>query len=658
MSSAPDRQIFEFEGLFLDANQRLLFNADGEPVPLTSRAFDTLLFLVEHAGELLHKEELMEAVWPDSVVEENNLSQCIVALRRALGESPSDHHFIVTIPGRGYRFIPVVKRVTDGSQAGVGVDSALRRSRLRRRGWRGLSWRAAFWLSAVSMSGIMTVVLLNGHFHLDRSAGGGRETSAVSPSRQPSVAVLSFTDLSPGGDQAYFAQGIAEELQSQLSRLEGLVVAGRSSSFSFRGTKDDLQTIGRKLGVSNILQGSVRREGDRVRISAQLIDTTSGYQRWSQTYERESGDIFAIQDEIAKAVAGALSIALGVDARNLLQGVGTHNFEAYDNFLAGSVHLRDGRNLGQSIVLFNRAIELDPNYAAAWAALALTYGQASWGAVRQDALDLLDKGYQVARHAVELDPKLAEAHSILAQLTMAHNDWLGAEAEHATALELSDNASTLLAYATLAGRSGRIDRALTYVNLSVRLDPFRPLISSWRSWFLIAQGRRADALAEIDRGSDLGVDGESIEEYRLYAQASGGAAPDVKRQLQRLAAMSSPDAPFFRAVLSKFESRPDVLLELRRWHGDEASQGPDSRLHIAVLAAYFGDPKFALGVMSGELHESTLRIATIWFPVFRTMRRLPDFKQLVQDLGLVAYWRAYGWPEACRPNGKSDFQCR
>jgi len=288
--------VFEFGGFHLDSTRRLLFGADGESIPLNSRAFDTLLFLIEHRGELLDKSTLMRAIWPNAVVEDNNLNQSIFALRRVLGEAPGDHRFIVTVPGRGYRFVAPV-------EARSSVPSASRPTATQAPRTRRYLWIAS--LAAPVLA--LFVGLL-----ADRRSDVPTAPATVSrPVATTSIAVLPFVDMSEGGKLKYLSDGIAEEVMNQLGKLPGLRVVGRTFAFSFKGRNEDLRRIGRTLGVNHILEGSVRNSGDRVRVIAQLVNAQTGTQLWSQTFDRQLGDVFLIQDEIARSVAASLRVAFG-----------------------------------------------------------------------------------------------------------------------------------------------------------------------------------------------------------------------------------------------------------------------------------------------------------------------------------------------------------
>src|SRR5215471_17889361 len=262
----------------LAAERRLTARSDGRPIELTPKALDTLHFLLQHPGELLDKSTLLAAVWPNVVVEENNLNQVVSTLRRALGDGSGGRRFIITVPGRGYQFVAPVREV-----------------------------------------------------HQDTpSPTAAQATTAI----RKSIAVLPFASLSSDPEKDYFGDGIAEELIHLLARVPGLKVPARTSSFAYKGRNIDVRQIARELGVGMLLEGSVRSAGDRIRVTAQLIEADSGFHVWSQTYDRRFADIFQLQDELAVAIVQALKISLGDgELRPLRDAPPTQDVEAYRLFL-------------------------------------------------------------------------------------------------------------------------------------------------------------------------------------------------------------------------------------------------------------------------------------------------------------------------------------
>jgi len=249
--------------------------------------------------------------------------------------------------------------------------------------------------------------------------------------KEQSIAVLPFVNMSSDPEQEYFSNGIAEELLNQLTKLRGLHVAGRTSSFYFKNKHEDLRVIGEKLNVAHILEGSVRKAGSRVRITTQLIKVADGYHLWSESYDRDLNDIFAIQEETAKAVADALSITLGVGKGDLGVG-GTRHFAAYDAYLAGlSLYNQFGReSISRAIEQLEKAVALDPEFAHAWSALASTYDIAATSFISERAEEFIEKSDEAASRAIEIAPDAVASLYAEARLQIQHRDWTRGQSRH------------------------------------------------------------------------------------------------------------------------------------------------------------------------------------------------------------------------------------
>jgi TolB-like protein/DNA-binding winged helix-turn-helix (wHTH) protein/Tfp pilus assembly protein PilF len=395
---------YEFEGFRLDVAKRQLLGTNGAPVSLASRAFDVLLFMVERPGEMLEKQALIDAVWPRTVVEENNLTQCIFALRRALGDTASEHRFIATVPGRGYQFVAAVSPLDNGdaSREATAAPPAAGAtvSRQTRVPW---PWAAAAALLVAAIAAWMLWPRAD-----ELAAPAAQAASGPAPR---TIAVLPFADLSPARDMEYFADGIAEELMYSLAKAKDLRVVGRRSAFAFKGKSEDARTIGEKLSVENILEGSVRKSGERVRISAQLVRTRDGFTLWSDSYDRKLDDVLDIQGTIARQVASALSTIVAKPGSGKMGGeeVGTGNAAAYSAYLRGRFLLRKGTDAAMFGARdeFRKAVELDPQFALAHARLAQTYAVISRRALA-DIAENRSLSSATLERALELDPTIAD----------------------------------------------------------------------------------------------------------------------------------------------------------------------------------------------------------------------------------------------------------
>ena len=495
--------------------------------------------------------------------------------------------------------------------------------------------------------GILAVAVV--YFAVDEFVFDVGQVSTTPGNR--SIVVLPFEDNSPDGDQAYLANGIADELRLELQHLEGLRVAGQTSSNAY--AQEDLKTIGEILDVESVLEGGVRKDGDNVRITVRLTNAADGFTIWSNSYSRKLDRIFEMQEEIATSVAGNLGVRLGVGGVNAFHGAGTQNVEAYEAYLRAKVDDWSESHSDDAITLLERAIALDPGYAVAHAMLALKTLNTSWDVSVDQIHELVERAHQLAFEAVRLDPESAAAHSALAIVQMTQFDWIGSEQSNVRAIELLADHTNLERYALMLMRSGRTSEAVKQISNAMTVEPLggNPPGFAWHA--SMAQGRIDEARERRNRtlGSDNVEDNLDI--------ALNIDDPDsVKALIQALPRNSPWYINLYRPLLSEFDSPDRVLSLLRSLYRDRSLQWPRKRHDIALAAAYFGDPRFALEVKAEEVRLSPLRLGAVWYPVMSQARQLPEFKELVRELNLVEYWRAYGWADYCRPLGEDDFECQ
>ena len=656
--------VYVFKGFRLEPSGRWLLSADDTPVSLTSREFDTLLYLVEHRGELLDKNTLMQAVWPDSVVEENRLNQVISALRKALGETPGEHRFILTEPGRGYRFVAEVQELSvepESAQSDIPSPNSTRRSIL-------------------VLSGLVILMLGIGYFSLNYFNHPARpkqtQTAAITQAPPPgtsekvvvvtppnSIAVLPFVDLSPNKDQGYFADGVAEEVLNQLSRIRDLFVIGRMSSFSFKGKNEDLRVIGKKLGVSYLLEGSVRKEGKRIRITAQLVKAEDGHNLWSQSYDRNLEDIFAIQDDIAKSVADALQITLGVGELGRAPGM-TRNIAAYDAFLTGISFMRLGgrENTSRAIEQLQKATALDPNFAIAWSYLSNAYDSAATAFITERADEYHAKSESAARRAIAIAPGSKTALIMDVMLQERNQNWSAMEIDVNKLLRLMPfDLQANLNYGGFLVETGRPHAAIEYLQRITRSDPLAINYALTLGHAYEFSGNFKASRKEYKRGKSLEGDHTLLNGDIATVAMETGDRNRLNKALEDIINddfLPANNRSLTSIMRSLLDSPGQARAELHRLYKDPKYNNISTRDGMAHWASYFNDPQLALKIYT-ELNEAgKLYISILWRPLHKAMRKLPGFKDLVTKLGLVDYWRTTGnWGEFCHPVGKTDFEC-
>jgi TolB-like protein/DNA-binding winged helix-turn-helix (wHTH) protein/Tfp pilus assembly protein PilF len=472
-------------------------------IRLEPKVMQVLVLLSAHAGHVVAKERLLQTVWPDAFVTDDVLTRAISELRRVFGDDAKESRFIQTIPKSGYRLIARLSysdadQETAAAGQPVHLETAAATEIRQPARTAGLSSGAA--APSVSSSPGRRSFVRRHHLRLMAGASilvvlaaswwlGSRVLDSVSRAAAPeqvSIAVLSFADLSPQRDQEYFTDGLAEELMTAFASV-GLQVAARTSSFSFKGKNSPAQEIARQLDVQFVLEGSVRKAGSQLRIATKLIDGRNGRVLRSDSYDRELRDLFALQDEIARAVTQALAVSLPASAEGSLVRTATKDTEAHELYLRGrhAWGQRTQAALLLSIDLFNQAIARDAHYASAHAGLADAYIILGNYAFRAPN-DAYPHAKRAAMEALRLDDRLAEAHTALAADSLWHEyEWAAAERELQRAIALNPNSAYAHHwYALLLSYLGRRIEAIEHIQRAERLDPLAPQIASDHSWVL------------------------------------------------------------------------------------------------------------------------------------------------------------------------------
>lgn len=479
--------IYEFGDFRLDARRLVLLSRhSADDLQVKPKLVEALLYFVEHSGELLRKEALMAELWPGQVVEENNLAQVISSLRHILGESPRENRYLTTIPGRGYRFVADVIRLPEQDQPTTKVletpqSAGGRGHRLRR-------WMVPLLVTATALSAAW--------FAFDRYEPNlsQRDLTTSSAGSDPrfkelpatTIAVMPFEDLSDSKN-SYMAFGLTESILHRLADVGGLRVIARTSSFASKLRGVDAREAGRELHARYLVEGSVQRSGERMRATAQLIDATSGIHVWSLRFDRNIDDIFAVEDEIAQAVADALQVSLR-EPDHPHSRFGT---QAYLAFLEGRALNAAGTLAAAELAVerFSEAIKISPDFAAAYVGLADTHrhigylkahgpGRTPVGNPFREQMIMAeggDKAGPLLAKALALDETLGEAYILRADLKVIERDYAGAEADYLTGIALGPNYSTGYEhYAEFLMRQGRREESLEAYDKAILVDPLAP----------------------------------------------------------------------------------------------------------------------------------------------------------------------------------------
>ena len=578
--AGQESRFYEFGHFRLDAEEGMLWR-DGRPVPLTPKAFAMLLLLVKNSGHLVRKEELMERIWPDTFVEEANLTNNISLLRKVLEGEPAEQQFIQTIPKRGYKFVAAVsgapgEGTSDVPREGIPAEKELGGSPRRKSFFKGRFPSAR--IQAVTSRQRATLALaLAGLLVLLAFAAVKRR---VWLPRKPalneiqSVAVLPLDNVSGDAGQDYFADAMTDTLINELAQISALRVISRTSVMTYKGVRKPVPEIGRELNVDAVIEGSVIRSGARVRISVKLIEAATDRHLWAKSYERELRDILALQSEIGRDVAGEIEIKLKPHERMRLASARPVNPEAHEAYLKGLYLFNQGINersaavLGKSSEYFGQAINLDPTYAPAHAGLSRSYHWvASYGVRPQE---LFPKAKEAALRAIELDESDADAHASLGYIYFNYEwDWDGAERELRRALELNPNLA-YHAYGLYLSAVGRHEEAVSNIKRAEEVDPLTIplkrnvgliLVNARRYDQAIAQFLKVLELKPDDPMSLLGL-GRAYAYKGMYEEAVAATAKAVELS------GGGPDSrlAWVYALSGRKEEAGKILDELeRRW---------------------------------------------------------------------------------------------
>lgn len=580
MSTSP-KDFYEFDSFRLDVQRRLLLH-DGSNVRLTPKAFETLLALVRSGGRLVSKDELMSEIWPDSFVEESNLAQNVFLLRRALGECKSEHRYIVTVPGAGYRFVPRVKEVAAHSNGGG-------------------------------------------------AHAGGDDERAIG-----CVAVLPFRPLAVGEAETFLGLGLADSLITRLSGLRGVKVLPTSAVLRSGETSHDPLRAGRELGTDALLSGLYQRDGEKLRVSVQLIRVRDGVTLWADKFDEQFTNLFAVQDSISEQVAKALALKLTREERRCLRQRHTESPEALQFYIRSRYfwNKRTFEGLRKGVAYAQQAIEVDPTYALAYVSLADGFSLLGARHGTLPPREVFPKARAAALRALEIDEHLAEAYASLAFINYGFEwDDRTAERNFLKAVELKPNYATAHHwYGEFLARAGRPKESIAVLARAMELDPLSSAISTDLAVAYSCAGDlvRADKHIRMTLELDPGF---------VCAQT---AAAFIRMELGDI----DGAAEQLRAALETFEGDPFILSALAHTHA-VAGRTREARellrdllelsarryvpsARVALVHVGLGETREALDWLARALAERDVNLTWLGVePRFDPLRPEPEFKELL-----------------------------
>ncbi|HWT02397.1 MAG TPA: tetratricopeptide repeat protein [Pyrinomonadaceae bacterium] len=659
--SAQREGFYEFEPFRVDAAKRRLLR-DGIAQPLKPKVFDTLLVLVENSGRVVEKDELMRRVWPDTIVEENNLTQNISAIRKALGERRDEHRYVVTIPGRGYRFVADVRKTggeegqgdalarapgeTKDEENGAGDNGSAVRIEEAEEGRvrlpnvadvpapRGKSFRRA--VAAALVLSALLIGLVVALPRLRRSVAS-QPAPAESARAVESIAVLPFVPLGAEAGDEHTGPGMADALITRLSNSRRLTV--RSTSAVLRYAGQDPVAAGRELNVDAVLDGKFQRDGERVRVTVQLVRVRDGAALWAATFDEPFTDIFAMQDSISEQVAGALTLRLTREDRERMLKRYTESAEAYQAYLKGRFLLdrRTAASVQRAKDYFEEAVERDPRYALAYVGLADCYHRFAQFRMAPTS-EAIPKATEAAATALRLDETLAEAHATLGVINFRYAwDSPAAEREFKRALELDPRYATAhMWYGLHLMAAGKSEEAEREMRRALELEPLSITVNNAMGDYYL-QKREYDRALEHYRktiemdpsmlAAQVGI-GRAYEQKGMYAEALRQyELVREKSESKRL-----PGAAGYTYAVTGRRDEARKMLKRLTAPAQELSENP---YLAAVIYAGLGERDAAFEWLEKSLAERALMPGPLLFdPRLDTLRGDARFKHLARRMNL------------------------
>jgi DNA-binding winged helix-turn-helix (wHTH) protein/TolB-like protein/Flp pilus assembly protein TadD len=620
-----DNHSYEFGRFRLKVAERVLLR-EGELVPLTPKVFDILVTLVEHGGQVVSKEDLMKRVWPNTFVEEGNLTQNISLLRKALGETPGGVQFIETVPRRGYRFVAETLHAAangngNGELAATVLPAApvvsIPNTSIRPAG----SKRTPIFALVAGL----VVVSIIGVVYFTSSGKAGN------PSAIQSIAVLPFVDESADPDAEYINDKIAESLINSLSKLPQLRVVPRSVVAGYRGKEIDPRKVGQELNVRAVVTGKMRRHGDIISIQADLIDLENVAQLWGQHYDHKLSDALLVQDDISRDIFENLRLKLNVEEKKQL--------EAYGLYLKGrnAWNKRTSDALQQAIDYFNQAIAIDSNYGAAYAGLADCYNMlVVYG--RFEPKEGFPKAKEAATKALEIDENSAEAHTSMAFIKFRW-DWdrTATEREFLEAIRLKPAyAPAHQWYSSYLVAVERFDEAIAEAKRTEELEPLSFVASSHLGWIYYLSGQNDKAIEQCRKILELDPSSFPARRYLGLAYEAKGMYPEAIAEFQKGVKLSG--SPLMHALLGhayaasgRSAEAKQVLADLQQLQG----QRYVSPYTVAAIYAGLGDEEQAFKWLERAVEEHDIWLMNLKVdPVFAKLRSKRQFTDILARIRL------------------------
>ena len=624
-------QIYEFGEFRLDVAERQL-RRNGQPLQLTPKVFDTLVMLVENAGRLLPKDELMRKVWPDTFVEEVSLAQNISQLRKVLGAPAGAPQMIQTVSKRGYRFTGAVTVVTQDETAEKPSHSLERASKPREESSPPKPGKVAIWRL---LGGFAALILLA--IAWKYSAFSGKVNPSVNALPIRSIAVLPLVNLSADPNEEFFADGMTDDLITELARIHALRVISRTSVMQYKGTRKTLPEIARELNVDALVEGTISQRSGQIHITVQLVQANPEQHIWAESYERPLEQAQTLQSEIVREIAGALKTSMTPDEQAWMRKSRTTSAEANLLYLKGRYfwNKRTPEGIRKGEKYFKQAIEKDGDFAQAYVGLAGVYVfEGGWG--MEPATVVVPRAQAAAQKAIALDSENAAAHATLGLIAMNYAwDWEKADQEYILALRLNPNDSVAHHwYAEYLGAEGRLEEALEEIDHAQQLDPLSMAVAADRGKLLYFGRHYDQAIDELRKATEMDPGFQQARYWLVRAYAEKGMDRELTAELEGLQ-QAEGASPKYWVMVSMVKSR--------------IGKRDEARNAVAKAMAFSGDSDPAemlfLQIAMGNADKSFEWLEKCYAThstIMTSLKVNPDYDNLRSDPRFASYLRRVG----------------
>lgn len=653
--SNPPKHLYEFGQFRLDM-ERPRLTRDGEVIPLTPKALDVLSVLVQSGGNLVEKEDLMQKVWPDTFVEDGNLSVHIFALRKALGENAEGQGYIETLPKLGYRFVGSVQEVDPNGAELVVERHALSRVIVQEESdsharattpgplalpARSETSREVFWtkrpsvvimiLLALALTGVLAYLWMS-----------NKATAPATSAEVKSMAVLPFQSLSAEAEDEYLALGLTDMLITQFGHTRKVVVRPTSAVLKYTKTDQDAIAIGRRLGVQAVLEGSVQRAGERLRVTVRLFRVSDGAPLWAGKFDEKFSDIFTVEDSISQQVAVALRLHFEGTEQPWLRKRHTESTEAYQAYLKGRYfwNKRSADGLRRAIEYFNQAVEIDPTFPLPYVGLAESYDLLIYYSDLPPN-DLFPKSRAAAMRALEIDSQLGEAHVPMARVK-AYYEWdqVGAHKEFQRAVELSPNYDTARQwYGEYLTNVGKFEEGIVELKRALEIDPLSLAINVDLGTAFYSARQYDQAISQYRKTLEIDPDFPLCHSFLGMAYSAKGLNQESILEHQRAIALAG-ERPILLALLGhalatagrKDEART-ILAQLK----ERSNHGYIAPFNLVLLHVGLGDWEQAFGWLEKayQEHDPWLLQFIRNYQHLDGLRSDPRFQDLLRRVGIT-----------------------